>query len=449
MPPVVHRAVLLGAGQRGRHVYGSYALRHPDRLRFVAVAEPDHERRRIFSEDHSLPPSRRFADWEELLEASPARICVIATPDRLHAAPAIAALQRNMYVLLEKPVAHTLQDCRLVLEASRRSQGTLTIGHVLRYTPFFSTLNRLIGSGRLGQLVTIEHREDVAYWHMAHSFVRGNWAKAASSTPMIVQKCCHDFDILAWNLAVAPDSARVTKIQSFGSLLHFRPENAPEGATARCIRACAAASDCPFDARRLYLNPDLTGWPVHAITDDLSREGRIRALVEGPYGRCVYHARSDVVDHQTVTMESSTGATAVLVMNGHAAHPVRTARYHGTHGSVMATFGSDSRIEFTDHLGSTSEMIPVAEHGRGHGGGDTGLIEAFLNSIERETPAETSAETWYEGHLLAFAAEQARVTGEVLDIDPMRGHLDKDHLIRSPAHRRRQGISIPPSPANS
>ena len=189
---MTHRAILLGARQRGRYVYGAYASWRPDRLRFVAVAEPDEQRRRIFAEEHAIPPSRQFVHWQDLLADEAAQITVIATPDRHHAAPAIAALERGMHVLLEKPAAHTLQDCRRVLEAARRSSGSLTIGHVLRYTPFFSALNRLIGSGRLGQLVTIEHREDVAYWHMAHSFVRGNWARAAQSTPMIVQKCCHD-----------------------------------------------------------------------------------------------------------------------------------------------------------------------------------------------------------------------------------------------------------------
>ena len=420
MPRVVRSAILLGAGQRGRHVYGAYASRHPDRLRFVAVAEPDRQRRRAFSEEHAIAPSLRFTDWEEMMDAQLAPICVIATPDRHHVAPATAALERGLHVLLEKPAAHTLQDCNLVLEAARLSPGTLTIGHVLRYTPFFRTLNRLIGSGRLGRLVTIEHREDVAYWHMAHSFVRGNWGRAASSTPMIVQKCCHDFDILAWNLATAPDSGRVTKLHSFGSLLHFRPENAPEGAASRCTAPCPAAAACPFDARRLYLNPDLTGWPVHTITDDLTPGGRTLALREGPYGRCVYRSGSDVVDHQTVTMQTSTGATAALLMNGHAAHQERTARYHGTRGSVLATFGADSRIEFTDHLGGATERLPVPTPGRGHGGGDTGLIESFLNSLDTPTPTQTSGETWFESHLLAFAAERARLAGEPVDIDRIR-----------------------------
>ena len=422
---VLHEAMLLGAGQRGRHAYGAYASRNPNRLRFVAVAEPDEQRRRIFAEEHSIPASRRFADGLEMLDVEPARACIIATPDRHHAAPAIAALEQGLDVLLEKPVAHSLRECSRVLNAARLSSGSLTVGHVLRYTPFFSTLNRLIGSGRLGRLITVEHREDVVYWHTAHSFVRGNWARAADSSPMIVQKCCHDFDILAWNLATAGEGTRVNRVQSFGSRLHFRPEHAPAGATARCTDPCPVASDCPFDAARLYLDPERTGWPVHAVTEDLSPRGRLRALREGPYGRCVYTAGSDVVDHQTVSMRTSSGATAVLVMNGHASHQERTARYHGSRGTVVATFGRHSTIEFTDHLGGAVEKIPIITTEGGHGGGDSGLIEAFLDSLETATPSDTSTETWFESHLLAFTAEQARLTGTTLNIDRIRSDLGK------------------------
>lgn len=417
---MLHEAVLLGAGQRGRHVYGAYALRRSDRLRFVAVAEPDEQRRRIFAAEHGIPSSRRFVDWPEMLEAELSRVCVIATPDRCHAEPAMAALGLGLDVLLEKPVARSLRECYKVLEAARVGSGSLTVGHVLRYTPFFTTLNRLIGSGRLGRLITVEHREDVAYWHTAHSFVRGNWARAGEATPMIVQKCCHDFDILAWNLGTPAEGTRVTGMRSFGSLMHFRPEHAPVGATARCTDPCPVAATCPFDAGRLYLDPGLTGWPVHTITDDLSRRGRMRALREGPYGLCVYTAGSDVVDHQTVAMETSSGATAVLVMNGHAARQERTARYHGSRGSVFAAFGSHPRIEFTDHQGGAPEQIPITAAEGGHGGGDAGLIDAFLDSLETGMPSKTSTESWFESHLLAFGAERSRLTGKTVDIDNMR-----------------------------
>ena len=417
---MVHEAALLGAGQRGRFVYGAYAARRPGRLRFTAAADPNEQRLGVFGGEHGIPASRRFRDWRELLEAGPPPVLVIASPDRCHAEQAAAALEKGLHVLLEKPAAHTLEESVRLLAAARRSRGSLTVGHVLRCTPFFSALHGLLESGRLGEPVSIEHREDVAYWHTAHSFVRGNWAKTEESTPMIVQKCCHDFDLLAWNLEAAGGGARVTKMQSFGSRLEFRPERAPKGATGRCTDPCPAAARCPYDAGRFYLDMDRTGWPIHTISGDLSLEGRRRALSEGPYGRCVYTAGGDAVDHQTAVMELSTGATATLVMNGHAARPSRSALYHGTRGTARAVFDASPRIEFTPRMGGGPARVPFEAAAGGHGGGDEGLIESFLGSLEGAGPAEASGWSWFESHLLAFSAEEARLSGEVLDLDRLR-----------------------------
>src|SRR5690606_31766945 len=130
--------------------------------------------------------------------------------------------------------------------------------------------------------------ENIGYWHFAHSYVRGNWRREATSRPMILAKSCHDLDMLRW-LVGRP----WVRLASFGSLLRCRPEPAPPGAPERCIEGCPASESCPFEAVRFYVEAlaGSTGGPVSVITHDLSREGRPQALREGPYGRCVY--RSD------------------------------------------------------------------------------------------------------------------------------------------------------------
>ena len=61
------KAMLLGAGQRGAQVYGAYALRHPEEIQFVAVAEPDAARRAEFCRDHTISSENAVEDWQELL----------------------------------------------------------------------------------------------------------------------------------------------------------------------------------------------------------------------------------------------------------------------------------------------------------------------------------------------------------------------------------------------
>ncbi|MEE8580476.1 MAG: Gfo/Idh/MocA family oxidoreductase, partial [Myxococcota bacterium] len=142
--------VLIGAGNRGRFTYGAYARERPERLRVVALAEPEPQRRAAMAEEHSLGGEALFEDWRELL-ARPARApaAIVATSDMLHVEPAIAALERGYHVLLEKPIAPTPGECVRVVKAAERCGRTLQISHVLRYTPFYTRVHQIIESGRL------------------------------------------------------------------------------------------------------------------------------------------------------------------------------------------------------------------------------------------------------------------------------------------------------------
>jgi predicted dehydrogenase len=408
-------AIIIGAGQRGLHVYGRWAENHQDQLRFVAVAEPRPHRLKMFGEVHRIPESHRFGMAETMLSMPRmAEAAIVASPDRVHHAHVSAALAAGYHVLSEKPMASTLTHCYDLVHAAATAKGSLHIGHVLRFTPFFETLHEVVQSGRLGDIVTVEHRENVRSWHMAHSYVRGNWSRAELAAPMIVAKCTHDFDILQWNL-----DSPVVRLSSFGSLIEFRPDRAPIGATDRCTDPCPV-DDCPYDARRIYLNMKQTGWPVHVITDDLSYAGRLKALQNGPYGQCAYKVESNVVDHQVVSMQTASGTSVTLTMHGHSHEEGRTMRYDGTRATLRGTFGHSQSIVLIDHVTGDPDEIPIPLATSGHGGGDDGILEAFIESIESGAPPATSAAESMESHLLAFLAEEARLNGTVIDVQSRR-----------------------------
>ncbi len=456
-------AVLIGAGDRGYSAYGPYALAYPGEIRFVAVAEPHDVRRARFAQAHSVPPERRFHTWKDLLaQGQMADAAVICTLDDLHVGPTIAALEAGYDVLLEKPMATTVEDCVRLVQTAERSGRILMLCHVLRYTSFFSTLHDIIASGRLGDIITVEHRENVSFWHAAHSYVRGNWRNSRLS-PMILAKCCHDFDILFWNLGA------VKRLSSFGSLLHYRAENAPPGAPERCTDGCPHEAECPWFAPRLYLqliplmqvarssrsalerliatlyldHPSLTNlarrlipgldaaldyreWPISTISEDTSPAARRRALESGPYGRCVYRCDNDVVDHQTVNMELESGASVVLIMQGHSHREGRTIRYDGTRATLLGQFYlTNSEIKIHDHLTGKVEIIRPELGRAGHGGGDEGIMRAFVRALRQGKPDPlTSARASLESHLLAFAAEKARVEGTIVDMDAYRRQVE-------------------------
>jgi predicted dehydrogenase len=454
MPKPIH-AVLIGAGNRGAHAYAPYALRHPDDLRFVAVAEPDPDRRSRFARQHKISAENCFESWEQLFEQpNMGEAALICTQDWQHTQPTLAALSAGYHVLLEKPMATSEQECRQLVQASQAAGRQLHICHVLRYTRHFRKLRNIIRSGVLGQIVHVAHSENVAWWHMAHSYVRGNWRNCTESSPMILAKCCHDLDILPWIL-----DRRCLDMSSTGALSHFRPENAPMGSSARCTR-CESASDCPYNAEYIYqeLTPfwesfaatahgfnrlavnaylkypglvkaasavyaplrqvvDYRGWPLNVLSSDPTPQNIAAALANGPYGRCVYRCDNDVVDHQVVNMRFEDDISVTLTMQGHSHFEHRATRIEGSRALLTAEFGAGgSRIIVDEHrTGRHIVYDTTTTNASGHGGGDDGLMAAFVGSLRGDyTQGVTTASHALESHLMAFAAEKARLEKRVV-----------------------------------
>ena len=221
MNPV--RMIVLGAGARGMDAYAPYALLAPDQLQIVGVAEPREARRSAFAARYGVPDNAVFSDWRDALAAGiEADAVLVATQDNQHVEPACVAMERGYDVLLEKPIAKTESELKRIYDTSVRTGKRAAVSHVLRYTRFFNTLKAIIDSGEIGSVVNISHSENIGYWHMAHSFVRGNWRREDETSPMILAKSCHDTDILLY--LIGKDCKSVA---SFGSLKHFTVENAP------------------------------------------------------------------------------------------------------------------------------------------------------------------------------------------------------------------------------
>ena len=183
------KIVIGGLGVRGYEVYASYAKRNPDKMQVTAIAEPNPIRRRDVQRDLGLSDSQCYETMESLLQqprlgmwlSSPPRT---ATMCGWHFPP----WKKGYHLLLEKPISPLLQECLALQQAAHRCGRIVTVAHVLRYTQIFSTVKRLLESGEIGRLIHMDLIENVAYWHFAHSYVRGNWRREEDSSPMILAK---------------------------------------------------------------------------------------------------------------------------------------------------------------------------------------------------------------------------------------------------------------------
>lgn len=420
MKPI--RVIIVGAGDRGTR-YATEMSKMPEKYQVVAVADPIPARRENVAEMWSISEENCFETWQQILsKPKMADIAVIATVDNMHYEPALKAIDLGYDLLLEKPVAQTAQECCDIAAAAEKKGVSVLVCHVLRYAPFYDKVKELLMQGVIGEIMSIDQIEAVGHLHFSHSFVRGNWHSEQESAPMLLAKCCHDLDIIQWLL-----DKPCKKVQSFGSLVHFTEENAPEGSPKRCADGgCPVGDTCPYNCVRYYYdNKKLPRRKI--IASGIAKkveptdEEVLEALHTTNYGLCVYHADNDMVDHQVVNMEFEGGATATLTMNAFNAGG-RHIRIFGTKGELTA-YMKDEEIKIFTFEDNRHWSVPVTKQQEsingGHGGGDTGIVKELYEYMSGNYTGYRAADiqTSVKNHLIGFAAEQARHNDTVVNMD--------------------------------
>lgn len=412
------KVVLIGAGNRGE-TYTDIMRELPDKFQVVAVAEPVPSRRNHVKSLHLIPDELCFESYAQLFEKGKiADLCIISTQDRMHYAPAMAAIALKYDVLLEKPLSPDAGECIDIMRAAKCNNVRVILCTVLRYTPLFCTVKEIIDSGSIGEVISVNHEECVGNIHQSHSYVRGNWGNESRSASMLLAKSCHDLDLIPWLL-----DKKCTKIQSFGSLRYFTRENAPVGSPERCIEGCPHSESCPYDAVKLYLNDKENYWfrSTSTMCQEPTDTDVETALRNTQYGKCVYKCDNDVVDHQTVNMLFENGATATFSMCAFN-RGGRFIHIMGTKGELHASLEENGSITIYDFLTKKETITPMnAVDGivGGHGGGDAGIVNSVYEYLANDVRAKSipTIEESCHNHILVFAAEESRKIGQVVDID--------------------------------
>jgi len=417
-------AVIVGAGNR-TSVYSRYAEEHPDELQIVGVVEPDVVRRKIVAERFNLPVDRCFETIEQFVnEPKFASAVFNGTMDEVHVQTTIPILKAGYDVLLEKPIGTSEKEVLELSKVASEYNRKVMICHVLRYAPFYQEIKRRVVDGVVGEIVNIQAAENVSYHHMAVSFVRGKWnSREKCGSSMLLAKCCHDIDMITWLMS----GTKPKRVSSFGSLMHFRSDRAPEGAGKRCLVDCKIENECPYSAKKNYIDQGKWGWyawrSIQHLGPHPTVEQKIESLkTDNPYGRCVWDCDNDVVDHQSVAIEFENGTTATHNLMGGSSKPCRNIHIIGTLGEIQGCMEDgyflirhpdQSRAE-----GFTEERVDLHVSGDSHGGGDLSLVEDFVRVMQGNEPSvsTTELEDSINGHLIVFAADLANEENRVVNL---------------------------------
>lgn len=402
---------ILGYGGRGFN-YAKLCKSMKSDYEIVAVVDHSREKLDLAKSTHNLPDKQLFISLDDFLSKSKAADWVfVCTQDKDHIEHSVKLLKKGYNLLLEKPVACSAQDCLEIERVSKEMNCQVAVCHVLRYSLYYEKIKEIMDSGVLGKIIAIDQVENVAYWHQAHSFVRGDWGIAAQSNPMILAKCCHDLDI-----AVYLADSKCKQVTSQGSLHYFNKENAPKGATEYCLDGCEVKSTCPYDCEKLYVDKIKhlpksairAIWPQSRLMADsiVTIPKLYDAMKNTDFGKCVFLSDNDVVDYEVTTMLFENGINSTLTMTAFSSTCYRETRIRGTLGELVCDMEKNKIILY--QFGKRKKRVRLNTRLDAHGGGDKRLIEHLAKGELKTNISES-----IESHLIGFAAEKSRLSGSV------------------------------------
>jgi UDP-N-acetylglucosamine 3-dehydrogenase len=178
------RVGVLGLGAFGEsHLR---AWRGLPNVEIVAVSSRTPARAEAIAAAYGVP--RWYGSHEELIADPAVDAISVTTAEHDHLAPVVAALAAGKHVLVEKPIATTLEDAAAMVEAASVSDGILMPGHVLRFAPAYAGLREAVASGRLGRLVAMSARRN-----RPSSLIRSH----GRVHPALIT-AFHDIDVMLW-----------------------------------------------------------------------------------------------------------------------------------------------------------------------------------------------------------------------------------------------------------
>lgn len=365
---------VIGNGVRARRVVQQLLDDSGRRVRVVAVYDPDRECSRAQLSHWNQPDASICASCEEAIRTPGVDWVMVFSPNACHREAIVGGFRAGRHVFSEKPLATTIADCQAIYEAQQKSGRLFATGFVLRYAPIYRRVRELLDSGRFGRLLSLEANEDIRPEHGA--YIMCNWRRhSALAGPHVLEKCCHDLDLILWFTGTLP-----SRVASFGGRSFFIRENA--GLLEKYGRAAFFTPAWP--------DPHSTGRPFSGDTD--------------------------LMDHSAVAAVFRNQVTLTFTAGMSSAMPERRIRFNCSEGTMAVELYS--RTIRCCRLGS-DEIRVISFAGDGHGGGDDYIMKELYDSMCTGATPRCSGIEGLRSAVFALAIDEAARTGRIVDLEPV------------------------------
>lgn len=367
------QVAVIGLGNRGRYVFNNLLRDSKQQVVPVAAYDPD---RAVMKETIELwktsEVTKQCDSYQEAINTPGVEWVLVFSPNAYHKEHIIAAFQAGKHVFSEKPLATTLEDCREIYEAHQKSGKLFATGFVLRYAPIYRKAKEYLVSGKLGYLIAIDANENITPEH--GGYIMCNWRRHTSEAgPHILEKCCHDLDLINWFCDSLP-----SRVASFGGRNFFIPEN-------RKLE------------EKYGVKQFKTWWDPHAIETPFSGD-------------------TDLMDNSVSIVEYRNRIRVAFTATMSNAIPERRMYFSCSEGTMRLDLYTGKL--FVKKLGDEG-ILEVSVSGDGHGGGDDYIMKELYESMTTGALPKCSGNEGLQSAVLALALDKAAQTRDIVDLEPV------------------------------
>ena len=364
---------VLGTGNRARYVVKNLLQDSGGAVRVVSAFDPDRELlKETLGKIWETPDALAAASAEEAIHAPGVDWVMVFSPNSCHRDHILSAFAAGKDVFSEKPLATTIEACKEISDAQKRSGRVFATGFVLRYAPMYRRAKELLDSGRFGRLLLIEGNENIAPDH--GGYIMCNWRRLTKfAGPHILEKCCHDLDLINWFCNSLP-----SRVAAFGGRDFFKPEN-------------------NFLMEKYGEKTFKSWWDPHAektpFTDD-----------------------TDLMDNMVSIAEFRNRIRVTFTATMSNAIPERRLSFACTEGTMKLDLYSN--LLRYRRLGDEG-VTELNFSGDGHGGGDSYIMKELYETMSKGVPPKCSGQEGLRSAVFALALDRAAQTGELVDLEPI------------------------------
>lgn len=378
---------VLGAGMRPHQILGKLISLGPE-IRIGAIFDPDREMIDQRLQEWDRRDARIAASAEEAINGKDINLVMIFSPNAYHCDHILSAFKAGKSVFTEKPLVTNLDDCTKIMTEQRRTGLPFATGFVLRYTPIYRKVHELINAGTIGRILSIDANENLCPRH--GTYIMCNWRRFSRlAGPHILEKCCHDLDLMNWFIGSIP-----RQVASFGGRDFFKPENS--GYYRKFID--------PADRIEVFKST----WEKTEAGDD-------PFLIE-----------KDIFDNQVAIIEYRNNVRVQFQTTISNAIPERRMYFSGTEGTlIVELFSGTVRVRRIDQIHETTYRFETSV---GHAGGDEIIMRDLYDMVFNGKNPQCSGREGMLSTATALAIQKAAEENRIIDMEPIWEMFEKQNL---------------------